>query len=134
MRDSNDSLDLIHKENRHTIRRLYADGNSRLIRYDGIKLRRFRNDEVRKRTINSENIFPVHLSDHKKLRHLEIECVGENFPVVADIILAVSLFRTEIEADKIALADASAPGAKGMGHEIAGRERPSFQILYRAFF
>jgi hypothetical protein len=114
MGDSDDSLDLVNKENGHTIRRLYADGNSWLIRYDGIKLTRFRNDEVSKRTINSENLLPVNLIDRKKPPHINIESFSENFPVTVDILLAVSLFRAEIEADKIALTNAAMPGAKSM--------------------
>jgi hypothetical protein len=76
----------------------------------------------------------VNLIDHKKLCHLYIESVGEDLPVTADILLAVSLLRAEIEADKIALTNATMPGAKSMCQKIASRERRSFQIFYMAFF
>jgi hypothetical protein len=76
----------------------------------------------------------MNLIDHEKLRHLKIESVSENSPVCQDILFAVSLCRTEIEADKIALTNAAAPGAKSMGQEIAGSKRRSLQIFNGTFF
>ena len=76
----------------------------------------------------------MNLIDHKKLFNLNVECFGKNSPVLTDVINAVSLSRTEIQAEKIALAYAAPPGTKSMTEEIMGAQYGRFQIFYGVFF